>query len=76
MTTETICMCGGILDFEDDLYVCVNPDCEVVTLPSTIVKEKDGIKLLAQDMQDYKEASRKLTTYWKKHHKEYEAYDY
>ena len=65
MTTETICMCGGILDFEDDLYVCVNPDCEVVTLPSTIV----------QEMQDYREASRKLTTYWKKHHKEYEAYD-
>ena len=65
MTTETICMCDGILDFEDGLYVCVNPDCEVVTLPSTIV----------QDMQDYKEASRKLTTYWKKHHKEYEAYD-
>ena len=65
MTTEYICMCGGILDFEDDLYVCVNPDCEVVTLPSTI----------AQDMEDYREASRKLTTYWKKHHKEYEAYD-
>jgi len=65
MTTEYICMCGGILDFEDDLYVCVNPDCEVVTLPSTIV----------QEMEDYREASRKLTTYWKKHHKEYEAYD-
>ena len=65
MTTETICMCSGILDFEDGFYVCVNPDCEVVTLPSTIV----------QDKQDYKEASRKLTTYWRKHHKEYEAYD-
>ena len=65
MTTETICMCSGILDFEDGFYVCVNPDCEVVTLPSTIV----------QEMEDYREASRKLTTYWKKHHKEYEAYD-
>ena len=65
MTTEAICMCSGILDFEDGFYVCVNPDCEVVTLPSTI----------AQDMEDYREASRKLTTYWKKHHKEYEAYD-
>jgi len=65
MTTEYICMCGGILDFEDGFYVCVNPDCEVVTLPSTIV----------QEMEDYREASRKLTTYWKKHHKEYEAYD-
>ena len=65
MTTELMCICSGILDFEDGFYVCVNPDCEVVTLPSTIV----------QDMQDYREASRKLTTYWKKHHKEYEAYD-
>ena len=65
MTTETICICSGILDFEDGFYVCVNPDCEVVTLPSTIV----------QEMEDYREASRKLTTYWKKHHKEYEAYD-
>jgi len=65
MTTEAICMCSGILDFEDGFYVCVNPDCEVVTLPSTIV----------QEMEDYREASRKLTTYWKKHHKEYEAYD-
>ena len=65
MTTEAICMCSGILDFKDGFYVCVNPDCEVVTLPSTIV----------QEMEDYREASRKLTTYWKKHHKEYEAYD-
>ena len=65
MTTEAICMCSGILDFEDGFYVCVNPDCEVVTLPSTI----------AQDMEDYREASRKLTAYWKIHHKEYEAYD-
>ena len=65
MTTELMCICSGILDFEDGFYVCVNPDCEVVTLPSTI----------AQDMEDYREASRKLTTYWKKHHKEYEAYD-
>ena len=65
MTTELICICSGILDFEDGFYVCVNPDCEVVTLPSTI----------AQDMEDYREASRKLTTYWKKHHKQYEAYD-
>lgn len=65
MTTELICICSGILDFEDGFYVCVNPDCEVVTLPSTIV----------QEMEDYREASRKLTTYWKKHHKEYEAYD-
>ena len=65
MTTELMCICSGILDFEDGFYVCVNPDCEVVTLPSTIV----------QEMEDYREASRKLTTYWKKHHKEYEAYD-
>ena len=65
MTTELICICSGILDFEDGFYVCVNPDCEVVTLPSTIV----------QEMEDYREASRKLTAYWKKHHKEYEAYD-
>ena len=65
MTTELICICSGILDFVDGFYVCVNPDCEVVTLPSTIV----------QEMEDYREASRKLTTYWKKHHKEYEAYD-
>ena len=65
MTTEVMCICSGILDFEDGFYVCVNPDCEVVTLPSTIV----------QEMEDYREASRKLTTYWKKHHKEYEAYD-
>ena len=65
MPTELICICSGILDFEDGFYVCVNPDCEVVTLPSTIV----------QEMEDYREASRKLTTYWKKHHKEYEAYD-
>ena len=65
MTTELTCICSGILDFEDGFYVCVNPDCEVVTLPSTI----------AQDMEDYREASRKLTAYWKKNHKEYEAYD-
>ena len=65
MTTELMCICSGILDFEDGFYVCVNPDCEVVTLPSTIV----------QEMEDYREASRKLTTYLKKHHKEYEAYD-
>ena len=65
MTTELMCICSGILDFEDGFYVCVNPDCEVVTLPSTIV----------QEMRDYNDACRKLTTYWKKHHKEYEAYD-
>ena len=58
-------MCAGILDFEDGLYVCVNPDCEVVTLPSTIV----------QEMQNYNNACKKLTAYWKKHHKEYEAYE-
>ena len=66
MTTELICICSGILDFEDGFYVCVNPDCEVVTLPSTI----------AQDMEDYNDACKKLTAYWKIHHKEYEAYDY
>ena len=41
MTTELICICSGILDFEDGFYVCVNPDCEVVTLPSTIVQEME-----------------------------------
>ena len=65
MTTETICMCSGILDLEDGFYVCVNPDCEVVTLPSTIV----------QEIQDYNDACKKLISYWKIHHKEYEAYD-
>ncbi len=65
MSEYHVCMCAGILDFEDGLYVCVNPDCEVVTLPSTIV----------QEMQNYNNACKKLTAYWKKHHKEYEAYE-
>ena len=39
MTTEAICMCSGILDFEDGFYVCVNPDCEVITVPSTLLQE-------------------------------------
>ena len=39
MTTEYICECGGILDFEDEFYICVNPDCEVITVPSTLLQE-------------------------------------
>ena len=27
---EPVCECGGILDFEDDFYLCVNPDCAIV----------------------------------------------
>ena len=65
MTTEYLCECRGTLDFEDGFYVCVNPDCDVVTIPSTLAKE----------IQDYHEAERQLRAYWKKHHKEYEAYD-
>ena len=71
MTTEAICECGGILDYEpeheefDSYWACVNPDCAVVTLPSTIV----------QEIQDYNDACKKLTAYWKIHHKEYEAYN-
>ena len=40
MTTEYICECEGILDFEDGFYICVNPDCEVITVPSTLLIEQ------------------------------------
>ena len=39
LLTEYICECEGILDFEDGFYICVNPDCEVITVPSTLLQE-------------------------------------
>ena len=36
---EPRCKCYGILDFEDGFYICVNPDCEIISIPSTLIEE-------------------------------------
>ena len=35
--TEPVCKCGELLEIEDYFYLCVNPDCEVISVPSTLV---------------------------------------
>ena len=39
MNIEYICECKGLLDFEDGFYICVNPDCDVISIPSTLLQE-------------------------------------
>ena len=34
---EYYCKCNGALDFEDGFYICVNPDCDVINIPSTLL---------------------------------------
>ena len=36
---EYYCKCNGALDFDDGFYICVNPDCDVINIPSTLLGE-------------------------------------
>ena len=43
MITEYKCKCDGVLDFEDGFYICVNPDCDVIYIPSTVVGDDNEV---------------------------------